>query len=183
MLVHPELWMEFTHLCLHRWLLKQWGLWLLLFLSLSLSCCSLASLCSAASLSFWLALILASLCSSVSTAISLTVSDAYPLQPGLFLFFSLGCPSFPSLLLGCRSIFRSLSSTLGPVSHSSLSQSFFLLFCCLWSPTSSLSLSLLRRSLLALISADSEDILELESIFFYAQWNRHVAMKCCKSLN
>ena len=97
-----ELWMEFTHLCLHRWLLKQWGLWLLLFLSLSLSCCSLASLCSAASLSFWLALILcslASLCSSVSTAISLTMSDAHPLQPGLSLFFSLGSPSFPSLLL------------------------------------------------------------------------------------
>ena len=49
---------------------------------------------------------------------SLTLIGTHPLQPGLSLFFSLRCLSFPSLLLGCRSIFRSLSSTLGPVSHS-----------------------------------------------------------------
>ena len=40
---------------------------------------------------------------------SLTMSDAHPLQANLSLFFSLRCLSFPSLLLDCHSIFRSLS--------------------------------------------------------------------------
>ena len=38
-----------------------------------------------------------------------------------------------------------VATPLGPVSHSSLSQSFFLLFCCLWSTKSSLSFSFMEK--------------------------------------
>ena len=81
---------------------------------------------------------------------SLTMSDAHPLQPDLSLFFSLGCPSFPSLLLGCRSIFRShrLSSTL---QWPCLIFRFLNLSSLCSEALRALSLSLLWRSLLALI--------------------------------